>query len=80
MILSNPHDGSLIIIILISQMSKLRLKGYNDNYKQRSLMRGCADLVLNPFLHLKDEGPQEWVAWPSQSGVKGQFYESAILR
>lgn len=43
-------------------------------------MRGCADLVLNSFLHLKDEGPQEWVVLPSQSGVKGQFYELAILR
>lgn len=41
MVLSNVDD-SVILLLLILWRSKL--SGYNDSYKQKSLLRGCAPL------------------------------------
>lgn len=45
-VLLNPHEDSIIIFIEFLQMNKLRLKDFNDNFKQRSLMRGWAELIM----------------------------------
>lgn len=62
-VLSNPHNDSIIIIILILQMSKL--KGDDGDKEQESDERICRgfDHALNLSLHLKDEGHRSGESW-----------------